>query len=99
MNTNSTIETKAKISAFFNRPSVQIASQVLAGLTLAAAGAFFGYRSGKKAGEQGGQVKGYAAALGDIGVSPAEVPDLASAWAQTKIEAERALSMAMTPAT
>lgn len=94
MNTQTAIA-KANIQAFFNRPSVQITSQVLVGLGIGIVGAFIGYRSGRKAGDSQGQVKGYACALEEIGVAPAEVPELASAWAVTKAESAKAMDQAM----
>lgn len=92
--TSSTEATKAKVRAFFSRPGVSTTVQVLTGAALVTIGAFLGYRSGKKAGDREGQVKGYAHALDEIGVTPAEVPTMAAAWAESKREMAEAVNQA-----
>ena len=42
-----------------------------------------------------GEIKGYASALNDIGVKPAEVPTLATAWAEGKQLAQESMTKAM----
>lgn len=92
---------KAKVKSFFARPGIQLTTEVAGAIALVAVGAFFGYRSGKKTGEATGQVKGYAHALDEIGVSPAEVPTMAAAWAESKREMANAIDQAaaLAPAT
>jgi hypothetical protein len=84
----------SKLKKLWANPNVKLAASV--GLTLIqmVCVASFSYRLGKYKGKKQGEVKGYASALTDIGVTPAEVPTLASAWQETRTQYVEAINEA-----
>lgn len=73
-------QVRAEVNAWIEtHPKTNIALQVALVLTIAALGAFGGYRRGKfigaKAGVQEGKVAGYAIALSDMDVTSADVAE------------------------
>jgi|ERR1700757_1665477 len=83
------------IQRAMENPTIRLAGAVVLEVTLITIGAFIGYKAGKTKGVKQGEIKGYASALNDIGVKPAEVPTLATAWAEGKQLAQESMTKAM----
>jgi hypothetical protein len=93
---NSTLKSKA--AAILANPTVRLAGTVAAEISFVVLGAFYGYRFGKKSGLNSGSKMGYGKAMNDLGINAADVPELASAWAEGKAAREQAMAKAAVPA-
>jgi hypothetical protein len=88
----------SKLKKLWANPNVKLAASVGITLLEVVGAAIIGYKLGQSKGKKQGEVVGYASALGDIGVTPAEVPTLASAWQESRAAANEALAEAQVAA-
>lgn len=84
----------SKLKAIWANPNVKLAVSVGITLLEVVGAAVVGYKMGQATGKKQGEVTGYASALTDIGVTPAEVPTLASAWQETRSQYVEAMNEA-----
>lgn len=83
-----------RLKKMWANPNVRLAASVALEVATCAAVGFLAYQRGTVAGRKQGEVRGYASALTEIGVTPAEVPTLAAAWQETRTQYAEALNKA-----